>query len=418
MAGDLKIVNKPEAMTLKRSFILGICVMLAWLLCASGVSAQQTGILEGRLVNGTDPAIVPGHVSLEVVSLSGGMDIIRTTETDPGGAFRIEGLPIRSMLMLRAIYQEATYNKQFRFDDSGKARVELEVFEATTSMAGIRVEETQMVFQAIDDHLQMLETLVLSNETDPPRTFMSPEGNFRFSKAPGIESLPQIRITAPGSSMPVVQSALESPDGESYYSLYPLRPGKTTIDVFQVVPYESLKYVLKKKFYYRVPSIEIGVIPMDMELEGAGLTRVRTEAQRNIAVYRSGAVEAGKEIEWILSGGTPVSEPEAPAGEAESKIRAVPTVIGGKNARIIGPLILLLFILVLWYAFHRPGKEHLKTAGARRRQLKARREAVIKQIVDLDRRYEAHATDRRHYQKERAEGMRMLRRITTLLQKD
>ena len=217
-------------------------MLLAWFLIVPVAIPQQTGTLGGRLINGTHPSRALADVDLEVVALDQGMGIIRTAKTDSTGRFRIEGLPIDSMLMLRAIYKDANYNRQFRFDATGNASVELEVYEATTLWDAIRVEEYQMIFQAIGDHIQSMEMTILNNATDPPETFMNSSGNFRFSKPPEIETLPQIRITAPGSSMPVVQSPLESPDGENYYTLFPLKPGKTTIETFELLPYKAREY--------------------------------------------------------------------------------------------------------------------------------------------------------------------------------
>ena len=395
---------------------LGISMFAAWLLIASTAFSQGTGVLEGRLVNRTDAFIIPGNVTLEIVEFSGGMSIIRTAATDAAGKFRIEELPLHSMMMLRAIYQDTNYNKQFSLDDSGHAYVELDVFESTTSMKDIRVEEFRIVFQATGNHLQALDTLVFNNETAPPRTYMNPEGNIRFSKAPAIEELPQIRITAPGSSMPIVQSALESPDGQVYYSLYPLRPGKTTVDVFQLMPYETRSYTYTKKFYYPVSSIEIGVIPMDMELTGTGLSRIRTDPGNNVAVYRSAPVEAGTEVEWIFSGGTPVSGEESSNATAESNIRSVPNGIG-RNAGLIIPLILMGFVLVLWYAFNSTVKESTQSKGARNLQLKKRQEALLVRLAELDLLYEKGSIGKGEYSRQREDGKRMLRRIYLLLRK-
>ena len=121
-------------------------------------------------------------------------------------------------------------------DATGRASADIEVYEPTTSMKDIRVERAQMAFQLAGDQLRSLETLTFNNQTKPPRTFASPEGAFRISKSAGIMEIPQIRVTAPGSSMPVVQPALESADGQSYYSQYPLRPGTTTFEVQQTLP--------------------------------------------------------------------------------------------------------------------------------------------------------------------------------------
>jgi hypothetical protein len=329
-----------------------IFMILVWFLIVATAFSQQNGVVEGRLVNKTDPAISTGGVTLEVVALSGGMRIVKSAKTGMTGEFRMEGLPVEEMLMVRAIYKDASYHKQIRFDNSGRAQAEIEVYETTLSTDDIRVEEYQMVFQATGGRLHSIDTLTFNNATKPARTFMDPEGNFRFSKAPAITDLPQMRVTAPGSSMPVVQSALESPDGRSYYSLYPLKPGKTNFDVLQILPYENRKYVYTRKFFQQISSIEIGVIPTDMILTGTGIEKIRTDTEKGVAVYRSAPIEKGAVVEWIFSGGTPVAEPAPSHPEAESDIQSVQNDIG-RNALIIGPLLLMGFLLVLWYAYNK-----------------------------------------------------------------
>lgn len=391
----------------------GIGVILAWLLAACGAFPQGAGVLEGRLVNGTDPAAAPAGVALEVVAPDGGMRIIRTAETDRTGAFRIEGLPEEPMLLVRAVYGGAPYQQHVRFDASGHARAELEVFEATRSAEGIRLEEMQMVFQAAGGHLELLETGVFSNETRPPRTFADPSGTVRFSKAPGIEQVPQIRVTAPGAAVPVVGSVLESPDGRSYYSLYPLRPGRTTVDVFQKLPYPDRKYAYARTFFHPVPSIEIGVIPMDVELAGTGLVRVHEDPGKNIAVYRIGPVAAGTEVQWVFSGG---GQDAAGGGGAEqeaggTRIRAVPNAVSG-YAGVIAPLLLLGFLIVLWYASNRLPDDGAPGPGGGTRLIKQRRELLLDRVADLDRRREAQAVGDREYRRRRREGVDELRRIS------
>ncbi|MDR0311737.1 MAG: hypothetical protein LBJ21_09135, partial [Acidobacteriota bacterium] len=206
-------------------------------LAAATATAQGQGVAEGRLVNRTDPAIVAGNTELEVLALTSGMDIIKTATTDANGMFRIEGLPDAMPLMLRAVYKGVNYQGMLRFGADGKAGLELEVYEPAASMKDIRVEAANMAFQLEEDHLLAVETFVVVNNSSPPQVYLNPEGNFRVSKAPGILEHPQIRVTAPGSEMPLTQSALESADGKSYYSLYPLRPGGTIFEVRQTLPY-------------------------------------------------------------------------------------------------------------------------------------------------------------------------------------
>jgi hypothetical protein len=234
---------------------------------------QGRGSVAGRLVNGTDPAKIPASVEIDVVGLGGGMSILKSTVSDASGNFRLDGLPTESPLMIRASYESVNYHGRVGFDSAGKAKVQIEVFEPTTSMQGIRLEGIRLAFQLTGDHLRTLESHTFRNETKPPRTYMNMDGNFRFSKTPGIPEPPKLSVTGPGSAMPLVQSPLESADGQSYYSLYALRPGVTSFEVEQNLHYESGKYTYRKKFYHDVDSLQIGVIPQDMELEGEGLSR-------------------------------------------------------------------------------------------------------------------------------------------------
>jgi len=398
----------------QRSRVLPVVLLL--LLMSPASYSQQKGVVEGRLVNRTNPSIIPRAVELEVIALGEGMSIIKSAVSDPAGKFRIEGLPENQRLMIRANYQTANYHGQVAFNAEGKAYVEIEVFESTTSMKGIQVENVRMAFQMTDDRLRSLETITFNNKTNPPMTFSNPEGNFRFSKPPGILEAPQVRVTAPGSSMPLVQAALESPDGKSYYSLYPLRPGITTFEVQQVLPYENKRYIYTKRFYEDIGAIDIGVSPGDMVLSGEGLSKVQTDSKENISIYMSAPVKAGEQLAWNFSGGTPLPGPGTSEAQAESVVRAMPGAIG-RNTLVISPLILMGFMIALWYAFNRAEAGSPKAAGSRARQLEERREQLLRHVAELDHKYETRAVGQQEFLRMREEAKRRLRRVFLLTKK-
>jgi len=326
-------------------------IILFWFATIPAAHPQQSGVVEGRLVNLTDPSIVAQGADIEVIELSSGMSIIRSATTDASGKFLISGLPADRRLMIRATYKGANYHSQMAFS-AGKANVEIGVYEPTASMKDIEVTSVSMAFQLTGGQLKALETVTINNKTRPPRVYTTPEGSFRISKAPGILQPPQIRVTAPGSSMPLVQSAFESADGKSYYTLYPLRPGLTTVEVQQLLPYTGQRYTFVKKFYQDAGSVNVGVIPRDMTLTGKGMSNIETDSQRNFSVYVSQPIKAGTEVVWEFSGGTPVPEQAEASGEAEPEVKPVPNAVG-RNALIIGPLLLLGFIAVLWFSVNR-----------------------------------------------------------------
>jgi hypothetical protein len=415
MSWPARSIARIAATGYKEMKILRLPLVLFWLALLPAAYAQQNGIIEGRLINRTDPSIVARGVEVEVIELGSGMSIIRTAVTDSSGRFRIEGLPENRQLMIRADYRGAYYNSQLNFNAAGRATVEIDIFEPTTSMKDIQVEGVQMAFQMVGDRLKSLETVTVNNKTKPPKTFMNPEGNFRISKAPGILELPQISVTAPGSTLPLVQSALESADGQSYYSLYPLRPGITTFEVQQLLPYTNRSYTYIQKFYQDVGRIDIGVIPRDMALSGKGLSKIQTDSDRNFSVYTSTPVKAGSEVMWTFSGGTPVPDTQSSEIAADSTVAAMPNSVG-RDSLFIGPLLLMGFILVLWYAFNR-SQGVPKVADIHARQLKERREQLLNNIADLDHRYETHSVGRPEFLRQREEGKRQLRRISLILKR-
>jgi len=378
------------------------------------VYAQQKGVVEGRVVNATDPSIVARSVELDIVELGEGMRILKTAVTDSSGRFRVDGLPESGRLMLRVNYKDVNYHRQFSPNAGGKTTADIEVYEPTTSMKDIEIGKTRMAFQSTGGQLVSLETITFNNRTKPPRTHMNPEGNFRFSKLPGIVEPPTMRVTAPGSTMPLVQAPLESPDGQSYYSQYPLKPGTTVFEVQQVLPYSTQTYAYKKMFYQDVAALDIAVMPSDMVLSGQGLTKISTDAQQNFSIYRSSPIKAGTEVTWTFSGGTSAPQTKSAETGGELSVEARPDVIR-RNALIIGPLLLLGFVLILWYAFNRGATDSQKTPAQRTRGLKERRERLLNAIAELDRRHELNAVNRSDFLRQREEIKRQLRRISLLL---
>ncbi len=396
--------------------------LFGWLLltilsgATSVVCAQGNGVAEGRLVNGTDPSIKCGGVDFDVVGLGGGMSILKSATTDSAGRFKVNGLPTDSPVLIRANYKEVNYNARLAFDSAGRASVEIVVYEPTTSMSGIRLDPPRIAFQLTGDRLRTMEIYALTNESKPPRSYMNMSGNFRFSKAEGITTPPRMSVTSPGSPMPLNQSPLESPDGKSYYSLFPLRPGTTTFEVDQDLPYASGSYNYRARFFYDTPSFEIGVIPADMKVTGEGIRTVQTDPQRNFAVYSGGPVKAGTEIALVFSGGTPVVEQQPAAAQGESKVKPMPTSIN-QNALVIGPLFLACLVVVLWYAVNRIPEAAGQDQDPRARELKSRRDQLLNFLASLDSQHDAQGLERRDYLRQREQGKRQLRRISLLLKK-
>jgi len=207
---------------------------------------------------------------------------------------------------------------------------------------------------------------------------------------------------------------LESADGQSYYSLYPLRPGKTRFELEQTLPYHDRSYTYRKKFYHDIPAYQIGVIPRDMEVKGDGLQRFHDDQKMNFAFYSGSPMKAGTEVTWVFAGGTPVAAASDDSGE--SRIKPFPTEVG-QRALWIGPLLLIMLIAVLWYAFNSIPAKLSKSQDPRIKELRDRRDRLMNLVATLDHRHENRTLERADYVRRREQAKSQLRRIALLLGK-
>ncbi len=398
-----------------------LTLLLAIALSMPVLYAQGQSAVDGRLINATNPAHVLARVPVDVIGLAGGMSVLKSGITDANGRFHFDGLPPSGPLLIRATYGGVSYYGQTGMDGSSKAQIEIQVYEPTASWQGIVMEPPQIAAKLTTDGLRIDESYTFKNETKPLRSLMISEGNFRFSKAPGILQPPNLSVAGSAVSMPVSQPPLESADGQSYYSLYPLRPGTTTFNIEQLVPYQSGRYTYRKKFYRDLDSALIGVMPREMKLSGEGVAKVQENEAQNFTIYSVGPIKAGKELAWTFTGGTPVVESSAPepaaAPPSDVGIRPMPTIVG-QNAMIIGPLLFASFLVVLFYAYRRVVIPAGIRQDARVRELKARQEQLLNYVAALDQTHERQAMNNRDYSRRREQAKRHLRRIMMLLSKN
>jgi hypothetical protein len=95
---------------------------------------------------------------------------------------------------------------------------------------------------------------------------------------------------------------------------------------------------------------------------------------------------------------------------ASGSVKPAPTDVG-RNALIIGPLLLMGLVVVLWFAYN-----HMQTSApdSRAKELKERREQLLTYLADLDGQYESRAVEKRDYLRQRENGKRQLRRIALI----
>jgi hypothetical protein len=89
----------------------------------------------------------------------------------------------------------------------------------------------------------------------------------------------------------------------------------------------------------------------------------------------------------------------------------------GRNALLIGPLLLMAMIAVLWYAHNTIVLRPAKGPDTPTRELRARRDSLLEVIDQLDASSEEGTLERREHARRREAAKRQLRRVIMLLGK-
>ena len=161
----------------------------------SSTLAQDTGYLEGQIINQTEDGDIPADVPVTLVTFKG-MSMEETTEvkTDEEGRFRFDDLDTSedSIYQVAGEYKGINYLTDFMvFEDGTIPPVTLTVYEPTTDEASIHVERLHIIINVHPRHLRVGQLYVFSNPDD--HTYIGDsEGTteiLRFSLPEGASNL-------------------------------------------------------------------------------------------------------------------------------------------------------------------------------------------------------------------------------------
>lgn len=169
----LSSVCMRRSLGLKRS---GIGLLL-FLVLAMAARAQETGILEGQVINGTaDGPGVGAGLTVMLHTLRGAEEVdSRTTTTDAGGTFRFTGLDTDPALQYRleVVYLGVSYSgaELYRFNTGQTAlQARLTVFETTEDDQAIYLNSAHLILESFGQMLRVSEIQLLGNRGD--RTYV------------------------------------------------------------------------------------------------------------------------------------------------------------------------------------------------------------------------------------------------------
>ncbi len=278
---------------MRRLALIALAVALALaVLLPAGAVAQDTGVIEGRVVNATPGGADPGPVPLSLLKFR-----LMTQESellgraDADGRFRFEGLEVDPDVryFVQAGYQDVAYRSPAVDLAGAPGAVEVRVFETTTSDSEISIVRASVAIPRVESErgiIAILEVVTFFNSSD--RTYV---GNL-FTD-PGEGGV--VRIPLPPAAVDVSLGHGFGPEGVvagqgGMIGQTPFPPGELELVYAYGLVYTETEATLTKLYFYPVRDITV-LVPED----GPRLASAELELQ--------GIVEVGETTQVLLTRG-------------------------------------------------------------------------------------------------------------------
>jgi hypothetical protein len=304
---------------------------------ASGAAA---GTLHGTVKNGTTGKPAAG-VQLILLQLQGGMQAVASAKSDAQGQFSIENSGIGAQpMLLRAVFNDINFHQPV---PPGKSEIDITVYEPTKDPKTISVISRIVFFQPNGSTLTVGEEFAVQNNSQPPKAFFQPGGNFDF-RIPENAKLQQ--VAASGSAgMPVVQAPIDKTGGK-YAIAYAFRPGESTVRYSYELPYPGNAATVPVESPYNAGRLLV-VAPPTVQIAGAELQPGGQEQGMNI--YGRENVAANTALSVSVSGTAPPPA-DTNAASAPAQGRDAPEGASGNIQVIPGRLDVLKWPLIGGFA--------------------------------------------------------------------
>lgn len=394
-------------------FALGCALVLA---PAATVRAAN-GTISGQLIGQNGAANIVGTtITLDIATVAGGKPATRTTQAGADGSFRFDGFTFNqnAVYLLKVVYEGGSYFREVEFP-AGQTTVDIggiEVFPATRDESGLSVPRMNTIFSTFDPNgggAQGIETGAYANAAD--RAFVGRQGapdatTFRFGlpqTATGIQPAQGLNrdTLVPFDEPPLAGFAMldaVTPGEHQFAFIYRVETRGDLLDFDRVFPYKTGLYSL--------------YLPVNAKLTSSGGTiTLRDSGEQTLQngqrfrVFTANDIPAGGRLAARFSGmPTPGSElnplvpamlvfvlligiglivvygrrrgPSAVTIAARQQVRTVPGNAAKARTNGTGQVV-------------SGGRSRAAMADTAPRDLAARKEALLLELVDLDERHES-----------------------------
>ncbi len=360
------------------------------------------GRIEGRVLNGTVNQPVPNQ-TVRLLTLRQGMQQAAMTSTDADGRFAFSGgdIDTDSFYLLQAEFQGVNYPAPVQFDTSGTSTADLTVYDSTQTEPSLRIESLRVLAGAEGSKVRVQEEYVIQNSSQPPRSYLSSEGTFRF-RIPAEIAEPNVAVRGL-MNMALAQSAGPGKSPGEFTIRYPLKPGDTTVIVAYEADYVAGQLTLLSAAGYPIDLAELHVFPSSLAVDSKIFQSAGVDPANRVQRFLATNLPRWATLDARLSGeAAPSSGSEA--GQSEGEVRVVPSPM----TRLGTPAIFCFFLVLLWALGVRVAREwpqwkKRQQASPEQKELEAKVEGLLNSLADLDELFAAQKLVEKTYWKERLE---------------
>jgi hypothetical protein len=264
-------------------------------LLALPFSAFAASTLTGTVSNGTVNKPSSGD-TVTLIRLAQGMQEATHTTTDSKGHYTLD-VPDEGIHLVRVTHQGANY---FKPAPPGTQNVDIDVYEVTASVKGLKLEADVMRVQsdAGGKSLHIVQHFFLKNESTPPKTQFS-DKTFEFTLPDGA-AVEGAAAQGPGGM--TVQSQPVPLTQKNHYSFnFAIRPGgQTQFQVSYSVPYTgSLK--LTPTTAMAADNVVV-MMPKSMTFDGGTTSWATVTEEVDAQTYVARNVPAGTVVAFTVGG--------------------------------------------------------------------------------------------------------------------
>jgi len=376
------------------------------------------GTIQGQVTNGTTGKPAANQM-VQLLLPRGGMQRVGSVTADASGRFVFPSANIdpTSFYLVQAAYQGVDYNAPAQFDPQGTADVAITIYDAGASAPPLRIQSARVVVHAQGNRAHVQEMFAIRNTSDPPRSYVSPDGTFHFHLS--ADAAQPNAAVAGMMNMPLPQPVSPGKAAGDYYLQCPLKPGVTVVMVAYDSDYSSSHLSLADSYPYPIASMELLVSPSSLEVDSPIFAAAGTDPETGGRRYVASGLKEGAKLEASLRGEAQGGEAESGEASGAGQEEAQVKILSNPVTRLAVPLLACFVLLLLWALGIRLAKEWPRLKEQRRstlaqQELAATADALLNSLADLDELFAAGKLPDKQYWKERLD---LKARLMATLQK-